>query len=468
MNPPLPNPRPDDGADPTARPSAPHELALQLASRFWALVRSGRAYSVGHVTYTSQLASYLTLLSSALEAHGVVTFDVADGELRVNGEHLYLRANTNKALESLAQEFAARTLMGLEFERGLSLPELETFMGFFLPGERWKGAELIAACDDAGLQHVRALPVQEAAEPLGAVDSEELPADIVRSTLATWRPVLAGARDLLEGGALNEGIELRHVKRLMQPLVDAVLAGERTIALLAEVTPRESTWHHAAHTALLAVSVGARLGLSRHDLSDVAVAALLHDAGHGWGDAGEAGTVSHTREGLRRVAWSTTLNSTSLGAMRVALEHHSPALGDPESLPTTLLSQLVSISDAYVTLLAHADSLEAWLSPNSALARVIGPMRGLWHPALPAALVRALGVHPPGQYVELDDGSLARAMGPDANDPERPWIEPVADSRGMTVPPADRRAMPLPAGLSVARALPRAEWPHHPFTRRAS
>jgi hypothetical protein len=454
----APNPRPDDAQD----------LALQLASRFWALVRSGRAYSVGHITYTSQLDSYLALLSGALEAHGFVRFDAADGDLRMNGEALPPRSNAQKALEALAQEFGARTIHGIEFARGLTLGEMETFMSLFLPGERWKGAELIAACDEAGLVHVRAVPAQAPAEPLGTFDSEELPAGLVRSTPPAWRPVLASARTLLEGSALDRGIELRHVKRLMQPLVDAVLAGERVIGVLAEVTPRESAWSHAAHTTLLAVCLGARLGLSRHDLADVAVAALLHDAGHGWGDAGAPGGVSHTREGLRRVAWSTTLNPTSLAVMRAALEHHSPALGDPERLPTSLLSQIVSISDAYVTLLGRGVSLEAWLSPNSALARVIGPLRGLWHPALTAALVRALGVHPPGQYVELDDGSLARAVGPDSTDPERPWIEPVADARGVTVPAAERRAMPLPLGRSIVRALPRAEWPHHPPVRRAS
>src|SRR5213079_608773 len=37
------------------------EIALQLATRFWALVKSGRAYSVGHVTYTSQLDNYIAL-----------------------------------------------------------------------------------------------------------------------------------------------------------------------------------------------------------------------------------------------------------------------------------------------------------------------------------------------------------------------------------------------------------------------
>jgi hypothetical protein len=451
------------------------EIALQLATRFWALVKSGRAFSVGHVTYTSQLENYIGLLSTALEEDGVVRFDAPDGELCMNGDRLPNRANMQKALDALVQEFGARTLEGIEFTRGLSLGELETFMSYFLPGERWKGAELIAACDDAGLVHARALPLRLPAQPLGADTLPDSAPETVAKLSPAWRAVLAGARVLLEGDAMDQGIELRHVKRLLRPLIDEVLAGERLIAMLAQVTPRGTAWSHAAYTTLLAVCVGARLGLSRHDLADVAVAALLHDAGHGWGESGGPEMVEehrepapHTREGLRRVAWSTTLNPTSLGVMRTALEHHDPALGGAGSPPASLVSQLVSICDAYVTLLSRGDSLEAWLSPNSALVRVIGPLQERWHPALAAALVRSLGVHPPGQYVELDDGSIARAMGPDADDPERPWIEPVSDARGAMIAPSHRRAVPLPAQHFVARALPRAEWPHHPSERPAA
>ena len=77
------------------------EIALQLASRFWSLVRSGRAYSVGHVTFTSQLESYIGLLSSALETDGVVRFSAPDGELCMNDRPLPNRANMQKALEAL-------------------------------------------------------------------------------------------------------------------------------------------------------------------------------------------------------------------------------------------------------------------------------------------------------------------------------------------------------------------------------
>jgi hypothetical protein len=451
------------------------EIALQLASRFWALVKSGRAYSVGNATYTSQLENYIGLLSSALDTDGVVRFSAPEGELCMNGDPLPNRANMQRGLEALAQEFAARTLEGIEFTRGLSLGELETFMSYFLPGERWKGAELIAACDDAGLVHARALPIRIPTEPLGAGALPDASPEAALSVPASWRAVLAGARALLEGDAMDQGIELRHVKRMLRPLIDEVLAGERRIALLAQVTPRGTAWSHAAYTTLLAVCVGARLGLSRHDLADVAVAALLHDAGHGWGESGGPEMVEehrepapHTREGLRRVAWSTTLNATSHGVMRAALEHHDQATGAAGTPPSSLLSQLVSICDAYVTMLSRGDTLEAWLSPNSALVRVLGPLHERWHPALAVALVRVVGVHPPGQYVELDDGSIGRAMGPDADDPERPWIEQVSDARGLMIAPAQRSATALPTQLYVTRPLARAEWPHHPSERPAA
>ena len=459
MTPVNPILRPDD--DPR------WEIALQLASRFWALVRSGRAYSVGHATYTSQLESYIGLLSSALETDGVVRFSAPDGELCMNDQPLPNRANMQKALEALVQEFAARTLEGIEFTRGLSLGELETFMSYFLPGERWKGTELIAACDDAGLVHARALPLRLGVEPLGAAALPDSTPDAAANMPPAWRALLAGARALLEGDAMDQGIELRHVKRMLRPLIDAVLAGEPMVGLLAQVAPGASAWSHAAHTTLLAICIGVRLGLSRHELADLAVAALLHDAGHGWGESGGPEMVAedrepapHTREGLRRVAWSTTLNRASLGVMRAALEHHPIAGDDGGAPPASLKSQIVSICDLYVTLLTRGDAQEPKMSPNSVLVRVIGPWREYWHPALPVALVRALGVHPPGQFVELDDGSIARALGPDAADPERPWIEPVADARGLSVLPASRRAMPLPAQRFVTRALPLAEWPH--------
>jgi hypothetical protein len=73
--------------------------------------------------------------------------------------------------------------------------------------------------------------------------------------------------------------------------------------------------------------------------------------------------------------------------------------------------------------------------------------------------VRALGVYPPGQVVELDDGSLALSLGSASVDPERPLLEWLAGPGGAEVAPGSRPAGLLPPDRRVRRALPLAEWP---------
>ena len=456
MTPQEPNLRPDQDTR--------FDGALQLASRFVALMKSGLAYSIRHISFTQQLENYLVLLEPLLQSHGHVRFDAPDGDLCMNSERLPFRQAMHRALEQLAQEFAARTLVGIEFTPGLTLAEFQSFMELFLLGERWKGQELITACHDAGIVHLQALPFRSAAADRGTEDAAaSLPATLGVSREA-WATLYAGTQTLLAGDALDHGIELRHVKRMAQPLVDSALAGDRIIAALARVTPGESVSAHAAHTALVAVSVGARLGLDRQDLIDIAVAALLHDVGHAWVDraAAEPGAAQpappHTIEGARRIAWATTFNRSSLAAMRTAIEHHGGSTSSPTA-PAVLFSQLVGMADAYVSLLSRGTTRAQWISPSSALARVLDLLRTNRQPALAVAMVRALGFYPPGQLVELDDGAIARALVPVVDDPERPWVTLVADERGALIPSGGSEAVPLWEGRRIALALPRDLWP---------
>ena len=445
---------------------SPDETGLQLASRFVALVKSGRAYSVKHVAFTQQLENFIVLLRPLLMERQVVRFDAPEGDLCLNGERLPLRSPLHRQAELLVAEFDARTIAGVEITPDVSLTALQAFFGYFLVSERWKGEDLIQACQGTGILGVRALSVIPAAASASAsAAADELP-ETLGAAREAWAALSAGTQQLLSGDALDQGIELRHLKRLLQPVVDAVLAGERLTAALAHLQPGEPRWAHALHVMLTAISTGGALGLSRRDLADVAIAALLHDSGHDWGanalDHDDSQPAPHTLEGMRRMAWVTTLNRNSLDAMRAALEHHDPCTSLRHGAQPALLSQLVGIADAYVTLASRGGRRDERLSPASALARVIGPLRSHWHPALVVALVQALGLHPPGQVVELDDGSVARTLAPMPDNAERSWIQILVDDRGRTLPRAARAAGPLPEGRRITRALPLEEWPAEP------
>lgn len=458
-----PNPAPRDGGE------ALREHGLQVAMRLVATLRTGRSYAIGNQSFTRQLQQLLDALKPVFAEHGQALVASLDGDVHVNGVRLPLRPASLKFLEQLAAEFQVREIAGVEFRAGLALPELEGFMRYFLPSELYKGGELAHACATQDFRHVRPLEAMAAEEP--ATGSGDAAASAGASLPPpAWTRALQNAARLLGGEPGPRALELRHLKRVSQPLVDEVLADPPGTAPLADARLAPAGgWEHGVHVCVLAIAVGRQLGLERTALSELGVAALLHDAGKdavaglvrrppaSRGPAERAEAESHTLEGLRRVALSTTLNATSLLAMRAALEHHA---GGPDGYPEfsrewrpAAASRIVAIADAWVSLLARREEGRPAPTPGEALGLVLGPLGARFHPALRGALVRVLGVHPPGQLVELDDGTIARSLGGSPEDPERPVVEPLADAAGA------RAAGPLPPERSVRRALPRAEWP---------
>lgn len=443
--------RSEDGA-------ALREQGLQITMRLVATLRTGRSYSIGNLVFTRQLEQLLDVLLPVLREHGRAALVSVDGDLHLNDVRLPLRASSLKFLEQLAQELQVREIGGVEFLEGLGLGELEDFMRYFLPSELYKGGELDRACAAHGLRHVAPVEAPADGEPAGGTAGA--PGHVAGDRHAYAR-ALQAAEVLLARADWSHGLELRHLKRISQPLVDEALRGEGAGALSAVPRTAGTSWGHAVHVCVLAIEIGHRLGLDRAELSELGVAALLHDAGRP--AAGSAGAGGHTLEGVRRIARATNLNATSLAAMRAALEHHAGGPAGHPPLPpgwrVSPVSQVVAIADAFVSLLEHGGTGRPALTPVEALGRVLGPLSSRFHPGLRAALVRALGVYPPGQLVELDDGSLACSLGGSPEDPERPRVEWLAGPGGAPPGPGVRAAGPLPAARSVQRALPYAEWP---------
>ena len=76
------------------------------------------------------------------------------------------------------------------------------------------------------------------------------------------------------------------------------------------------------------------------------------------------------------------------------------------------------------------------------------------------ALVQSVGLYPPGQMVELSNGTIALVLAPNAADVERPNVRVIArtDARRLTAEEAIEHR-PLPRELSIKRALKSEEYP---------
>jgi HD-GYP domain-containing protein (c-di-GMP phosphodiesterase class II) len=277
--------------------------------------------------------------------------------------------------------------------------------------------------------------------------------------------------------SLQSDTAVRHAKRVVQPLVEGVSLSEPIVVGLSTLSRHdEYTYAHAVNVCAVSVSIGHYLGLDRRALADLGVAALLHDVGkhfvageithdyEEWSPFERATAERHPLEGVKLLARSTTLNPTTYNCMQVALEHHVGEPGGYPKLPAgwapSLLSQIVSIADCFLSLQNRLSRTEPGVTPTEALAKVLGPLAARFEPALRWALVRTVGFYPPGQVVEMDDGSIALVLAPSATDPARPHVRMVVAPNGVAVAAGHRIELrPVPPERSVRRALRLPEYP---------
>ncbi len=504
------NPAPREGL-PVPREDGLKEAGLQVIMRLASTVRIGRTYQTENQVFRQQRDALLEVLLPVLEDAGEATLVALADDLYLNGVRIPVKAGNFRFHRATLEEFRLRDIAGLRFVRGLTGEELTTFLRLFLQPEVYPGAELVGACLAQGVDHVVPAIHASSDSPVdgfeydapGAGESGGFAFDPPAAGHAsgdgapgaagpggfaprgaarkTYGQALQGARSLLAATTLQDGIELRNGKRVVQPLVDGAFADEPVVVGLSSLTHRdEYTYAHAVNVCLVAVTMGRLLDMDRRALADLGVAALLHDVGkaavadrivhplESFTPDERAAAERHPLEGAKLIARSTTLNQTTLRCMRVALEHHMlpDGSGYPAATgrwPQSVMSRLVAVADCYVSLLGHRSPRGQRTTPYDALGMMLGPLRKRFDPAMLWALVHSVGFYPPGQMVRLDDGAVAEVLAPNADDLARPHVRVVVDGAGVR---RDRGEplihRPLPPERSVVRALAAEEYPGPP------
>ncbi len=483
---------------------------LVLITRLLTLIRVGRSYQVGNNVFHQQAESFLETLAPVFLDSPEATLVTLDSDFYLNGVRVPVTVKHLRFHQALQEDFRRRRISGIRFESGVMPGDLERFFHFFMQPDTHHGSALLDVCLADGL--TRVLPAVHASTP---EIPDDLPADPAATGALTWGDedpttqktgpmppgwsagpsaghadrggnrnfalATMGAKSLLMSTTLQDGVELRHAKRVVQPLVDGAFRDEPVVIGLSTLSHHdEYTYAHCVNVCIVAVTMAHHLGLDRRSLAEIGVAALLHDVGKAdvaeqvqnplehFTDTDRAAAERHPVSGARLIARSTLLNATTVRCVRAAFEHH---MGEPGGYPdrqgwdTSRMSQIIQAADAYVSLLMHRSERGARVTPYEALGMMLGPYAARFEPALLWALVQTTGLYPPGQLVELSDGTTAVVLSPSRQHLERPSVRVIMDSGGVPFALVESRARthdPLPAHLYVNRALRREEYPELP------
>ena len=285
----------------------------------------------------------------------------------------------------------------------------------------------------------------------------DLPGEIERREAArrTYQRSVAVSKELFNGARLGRSASVKEVKHAVQNIVDSVLQDEASLGGLSTLKDYDDySFTHSVNVCIFCVAIGRRLGLSKAQLYDLGLAALVHDIGmsripHEILTKGSALTLeerrameSHTYLGALSAYQLRDFGEIPFQSMIVAYEHHLKR--DGTGYPTSVHPRRPSVFSKIVSVAAAFDAAtnERAYSPARPADEVL---RELWEdkslghdPVIVKALINLLGIYPVGTCVILDTYELAlvHSANPDASYIHRPIVRLLCDATGMWLAPA--------------------------------
>jgi hypothetical protein len=322
-----------------------------------------------------------------------------------------VRPLEQEAVDQLAAELARHEVGGLSFHQRLDASALRRLARSLSgpaepPAPRAALRERLSSLGNVGLSGRWRFRLRE----------EEKTRERAQAELS-WR-VVDAVREAL--GRLSVGWTPNPLplRRVVISMIDS-LSDDRgpSRAALAPFAGRPgASERHLVSVCELALLLGRAVSLPEATLSDLGVAALLHDVGYLVTDDPER----HALEGARVLLRQRGFSEAKVHRLCCTLEHHPrSSRGDAPGL----FARIVHVADEYDLLVAPRLSGRPPLSPATALARMWALRGERYDETLLALFARQLGLYPPGTALELGDGSLAVVVRPPAG--RERWARPA-------------------------------------------
>ncbi len=256
-------------------------------------------------------------------------------------------------------------------------------------------------------------------------------------------------------------VDLARTKRVIHSLVDQILSDDSSLLELTALKSHDQyTFLHSTNVCIYSICLGARLSLTKSELSTLGFAALFHDIGktrlplqvlNKPSDFNESEWElmrKHPALGVFTLAKTMPFEERCCRAMIVASEHHYnldgsgyPAFKRRRSL--NLYSKIVTICDVFDAMTSGRVYRKVPASPEQVLRGMIPQAGYKFDPCLLKAFLNTVSLYPPGTLLLLDRHELALVVGKNADDLLRPKVKIVGTTqrlydRGIRINLADR------------------------------
>ena len=248
--------------------------------------------------------------------------------------------------------------------------------------------------------------------------------------------------------------------------------GEAAIRLLSEGVGERAAMH-PVNVSVMCLLLGRAMGLGSQELTDLGMAALLHDIGKlqlpqrvRWFEDGfSIEDFKQYQEHVNKGVAIANRMQLSEGALMAIAQHHELMDGSgfpmrPPSGEITQGARILALVNRYDNL-CNPVRLATALTPHEALSLLFAQHKARYDNMVLSAFIRMMGVYPPGSVVQLIDGRYALVVSVNSVRPLKPRVivhEPTVPRHEALI--LDLESQP---GIGIRRSLKPAGLPADAF-----
>jgi HD-GYP domain-containing protein (c-di-GMP phosphodiesterase class II) len=385
------------------------QLANELVGKLHVLLRNTRTHDRNNRAVIANAQAALSKTNGLLDISGKASFDIVGDSLFLNGIRLRPHFSNLQAFKSVVNHARERFIRSFSFDDSVDEDDIITFASILAtvdPDEDDPYAEIVQRMGAEGISGIEIGHVQERGYCPGRRKGKA--PDPVQAVVSAFASALYFVGKSIEEGIADTGVTPRKMKRVVQLVVDSILANEEEMLSLTALRGHAGYTHqHSLNVCIYSVMLANRLGLPKNLLREIGVAALFHDNGKVDVPAevhNKDGPLSavelearhdHTSGGVRALTHFKEADRTILRAMLVAYLHHLniDGSGYPQTkrrIEPDAVSRIVRIADIYDVLTSPRSAVLKAFTREEALTAILSNTEGRLDPTLARAFAHVM------------------------------------------------------------------------------
>ncbi len=416
--------------------------AKELINYLAVIIKTVQIHHPDNIAVVNAIKKFLASLNPLL-SEGQVSLELVGEFFYLNGNRIRYSMDYVFNYDFLIREFKKRKLGSIVFEDIIEEADIKS---------------LLAALTSAGFSETPFETLSNAIEKqqnisvkkLEKIKEEDTELNRKQIIKKTYFNAVTLTKGILTKFSAGEKVSLKKTKRVMETIVDQIIEEESMLIGMTSIKDYdEYTYFHSVNVSILSVALGHRIGLTKKNLTELGLSALLHDIGKTeipkeilnkpteFTEEDWKTIMKHPIWGAHAIFKIKGISDSSMNSIVSAFEHHLnyDLSGYPKlknKITLNLFSRIIAIADQYDAMTSSRVYSRIPIPPDRALSIMIDRGGIQLDPYHLKIFVNMVGIYPLGSLVMLDTDELGLVFESNTNPDfiDRPRVFIIMDSTG--------------------------------------